>query len=384
MGVGGISIWQLLIVSVIVVVIYVSVRSRQAAMKTWGSTSTSSHQQSNSNSQTSQSQNSPQVSVGIIIIYSVVTWVIISALAKGYVELVMAPRFSGYSMSEAQPFMWSWASALMGIFLALRLKRWGELLWGGVFFVACLVPPSIPSIGRELGGLVSIAMGIGYFSWCYVKLEKDRLSARLLSASHSESNVPHSTQVNIIIPTKEEPHLQPTEPVEQLNIEDSVDPPPSDDIDLYDSENDDIYEKVWDELESDSIDRGLWSRLYAKYGGDTEKLNAAYITVRADQLINERKKEELGREERYQAELEKWTTEKGWNKSFHLDDLRNLRDELSNDLGDSRMWTRAVVEAKKFGRYPEEAYRIARLTDLRNERKGWNRKKTLTKKFRKN
>ena len=54
MGVGGISIWQLLIVSVIVVVvIYGLVRSRQAAMKTWGSTATSSHQQSNTDSQTS-------------------------------------------------------------------------------------------------------------------------------------------------------------------------------------------------------------------------------------------------------------------------------------------------------------------------------------------
>ena len=145
------------------------------------------------------------------------------------------------------------------------------------------------------------------------QVERNKLTVKTLVESNPVSTQAPLTQAPP--PTKEEPHLQATQPVEQLSIEDSVDSTPSDDIDLYDSENDDIYEKVWNELESDSIDRGLWSRLYAKFGGNTEKLNAAYIAVRADQLIKERegeesqlikkREEEKSRKEKeYQQELE--------------------------------------------------------------------------------
>jgi len=232
-----------------------------------------------------------------------------------------------------------------------------------------------------------------WFFRCYVKLEKDRLSARIRTASNSKSNASPPTQVNIILPTKEEPHLQATQPVEQLSIEDSVDSTPSDDIDLYDSENDDIYEKVWNELESDSIDRGLWSRLYAKFGGNTEKLNAAYIAVRADQLIKERegeesqlikkREEEKSRKEKeYQQELEGWVYKMGRNEGFKWNDLNRLKDELLMNVGDSELWTYAVLEGRKKDRNPEEIYRIARYKVVNRHRRGLARLPEPKKGFR--
>ena len=103
----------------------------------------------------------------------------------------MSPKYPGYSMYEAQPVIWSWACALVGIFLALRLKRWVELLWGGLFWVACTGAPVILVFAKRtdgvVGALASIAIGIGYFSWCYVKLERDKLTLKSLVESNPVS-----------------------------------------------------------------------------------------------------------------------------------------------------------------------------------------------------
>ena len=47
------------------------------------------------------------------------------------------------------------------------------------------------------------------------------------------------------------------------------------------------------------------------------------------------------------------------------------------------MWRRAVPEAKRFGRYPEEVYRLARLDDLKLARIDGKMIARAKKKFRK-
>ena len=233
----------------------------------------------------------------------------------------MAPRFSGYSMSEAQPVMWSWACALMGIFLALRLKRWGELLWGGVFFVACLAPSGIPFIGRELGGLVSIVIGIGYFSWCYVKLEKDRLTVKTRTASNSEA-----------------PRL-----------------------DLYKLDDDELYRIIWDELENDSTDKAIWSRLYVKHEGNSEKIRVAYIEDRFIKLKKDRDEQSkiVGWIENFSGSSE--------GRRYSSVDLNRLQDELLQDTGDPELWKECVHWAKRTGKNVEDHYRKVRLQEIKKK-----------------
>jgi hypothetical protein len=322
-----------------------------------------------------------------------VTWLIVAALAKGYVTGMRETGRGFVHMLDAQTLIWACVSFLMGIYSAARLNKGQELLWGIVFSALCYFLPVTVVLtgGYGIGHYASILVGIGYFSWCYVKLERHKLTAQSRVESKPISTKPPVTDVPR--PTKEEPNLQATRPVEQLSIEDSVDATPSDDIDLYDSENDDIYEKVWDELESDSIDRGLWARLYAKYGGDTEKLNAAYITVRADQLIKKREGEESKsikkREEEkskqqkeYQKELEGWVYKMGRNEGFKWNDLNRLKDELLMNMGDSELWTYAVLEGRKYDRSPEEMYRIARYKVISRHHRGLARLPETKKGFR--
>ncbi|MEW6513357.1 MAG: DUF3426 domain-containing protein [Pseudomonadota bacterium] len=45
-----------------------------------------------------------------------------------------------------------------------------------------------------------------------------------------------------------------------------------------------IYSAISDELESGAIDKALWTRLFAEYGGDENKTKAAYIRRRAEIL----------------------------------------------------------------------------------------------------
>jgi len=52
-------------------------------------------------------------------------------------------------------------------------------------------------------------------------------------------------------------------------------------------DEDAIYKSVSDELESDSINSGLWTRLYAESDGDEIKTKVAYIRHRAAALIEE-------------------------------------------------------------------------------------------------
>ena len=339
------------------------------------------------------SPNSPQVSVGKVILYTVVTWLIVAALSKGYVTAMRETGRGFVHMLDAHTIIWPCAIFLMGIYSAARLNRGLELLWGICFTAVCyFLPGSGGLTGADgIGYFASILVGIGYFSWCYVKLERDKLTLKSLVESNPVSTQPPVTQAPP--PTKEEPHLQATQPVEQLSIEDSVDSTPSSDIDLHDSENDDIYEKVWNELESDSIDRGLWSRLYAKFGGNTEKLNAAYIAVRADQLIKERegeesqlikkREEEKSRKEKeYQQELEGWVYKMGRNEGFKWNDLNRLKDELLMNVGDSELWTYAVLEGRKKDRNPEEIYRIARYKVVNRHRRGLARLPEPKKGFR--
>ena len=53
--------------------------------------------------------------------------------------------------------------------------------------------------------------------------------------------------------------------------------------DLTNMDDGELYEKAWNELESETLDKGLWSKLYSKYEVQEEKIKAAYIQVRVEQ-----------------------------------------------------------------------------------------------------
>jgi len=99
---------------------------------------------------------------------TIITWLIFSALAQAFM-LVMQQRYPEYSLNESQPVIWSWMSLIMGFVMAFRLRKWLEILWGVLFFILCIIP--LPFIW--------FFMGIGYFTWCYTKLEKQKLLIRL-------------------------------------------------------------------------------------------------------------------------------------------------------------------------------------------------------------
>ena len=100
-----------------------------------------------------------------VIGLTVATMVVLSLLSIGYrYGMRTQPGYSWYSLIAAQTVIWSYASLVMGIVMTFRLgRKWLELLWGVIAFVICLLP-----LGWNLG------IGIGYFGWCYWKLEKKK------------------------------------------------------------------------------------------------------------------------------------------------------------------------------------------------------------------
>lgn len=46
-----------------------------------------------------------------------------------------------------------------------------------------------------------------------------------------------------------------------------------------------IYAKIAKELETDSMTKGLWTRLYAECDGDEKRTKVLYIKQRAEKLI---------------------------------------------------------------------------------------------------
>jgi len=118
---------------------------------------------------------------------TIITWLVFSALAKAFV-IAMQQRYPEYSMIDGQSVIWSWMSLLMGVFMAFRLREWHEVLWGILFFVICLFP------------FIGLVAGIGYFAWCYTKLEKRKLlitnAAPIVNLEKLELMEIDKTQIN--------------------------------------------------------------------------------------------------------------------------------------------------------------------------------------------
>ena len=97
---------------------------------------------------------------------TVITWLVFSALAQGWIYAMNQGLGHGYSIVDGQSIIWSWASLVMGIVMIFRLgKKWLELLWGGISFVVCLIP------------MFGFVVGIGYFARCYFELEKKKVAS---------------------------------------------------------------------------------------------------------------------------------------------------------------------------------------------------------------
>jgi hypothetical protein len=97
-----------------------------------------------------------------IVMLTVVTWLIFSGLALGYISAMNTRSGAVYVMVDGQSIIWSWASLVMGIVMTFRLgKKWQELIWGGICFGVCLFP-------------YGFIVGIGYFARCYFELEKKK------------------------------------------------------------------------------------------------------------------------------------------------------------------------------------------------------------------
>lgn len=54
---------------------------------------------------------------------------------------------------------------------------------------------------------------------------------------------------------------------------------------------DKIYEEVAEELDREKVDKGLWTRLYAEFDGDEQKVKVGYIKARAEKLLREKGEE---------------------------------------------------------------------------------------------
>ena len=52
------------------------------------------------------------------------------------------------------------------------------------------------------------------------------------------------------------------------------------------SEKQQLYARVWSELESNNVDKGLWAQLWSKNRGNEEKTKAAYIKKRVRRLLD--------------------------------------------------------------------------------------------------
>lgn len=85
------------------------------------------------------------------------SWFCFSLLGKFYIY-----AFPRIDIMSAMSTIWSWASLVMGIYLAIKFKKWLEFSIGILFFILCLLP------------LIGIFLGISYFAWSYYKIEKQR------------------------------------------------------------------------------------------------------------------------------------------------------------------------------------------------------------------
>ncbi|GEM_PF-1932308 len=103
------------------------------------------------------------INVWKIVALTLLTWLGFSVLAKLYMIYVMLPRHPTYTMLDSQCVVWMWMCLFMGIYLAVKLRKWTEGLWGLLFFILCLLP------------LVGMLFGVGYFAWAYVKWERARI-----------------------------------------------------------------------------------------------------------------------------------------------------------------------------------------------------------------
>ncbi|MHB1420393.1 MAG: hypothetical protein ACYCX4_12565 [Bacillota bacterium] len=106
--------------------------------------------------------------------YTVITWLGLSILAKGYQSVM------GYDILSAQSVIWSWASLIMGFVSSSKLGGWVNLLWGLLFFVLALIPG------------IGILAGIFYFAMCYTKFQRkqsnDAINHRNINQSEQDKN----------------------------------------------------------------------------------------------------------------------------------------------------------------------------------------------------
>ena len=66
---------------------------------------------------------------------------------------------------------------------------------------------------------------------------------------------------------------------------------------------DKIYEEVAEELDRKKVDKGLWTRLYAEFDGDEQKVKVGYIKARAEKLTAEKSEEVRNARLRYEEKL---------------------------------------------------------------------------------
>jgi hypothetical protein len=104
------------------------------------------------------------INSGKIVAFTGLTWIGFAALAILYCMVVAQPGNLWATMTLiAMPLIWALACLLMGLFLAYRLRKWTEVLFGILFFVLAMIP------------FAGIFFGLGYFAWAYVKLERLRM-----------------------------------------------------------------------------------------------------------------------------------------------------------------------------------------------------------------
>ena len=104
------------------------------------------------------------INSGKIAAFTCLTWIGFSALAILCWMAVGKPLDLWATMLLiAMPVIWSLACLLMGLFLAYRLRKWTEVLFGILFFVLAMLP------------FAGMFFGLGYFAWAYFKLERLRM-----------------------------------------------------------------------------------------------------------------------------------------------------------------------------------------------------------------
>ncbi len=75
--------------------------------------------------------------------------------------------------------------------------------------------------------------------------------------------------------------MSPTQPIP--NPIPSVDPEPSQQS--IDEIEDRLYAQIAHEVESNTVDKGIWTKAYAQTGGDDKQTRVSYIKTRFERLI---------------------------------------------------------------------------------------------------